>query len=102
MPSKLHMTVPREFRRNSRIPENLVLHRAHLDSSEVQEMHGIRVTRPLRTIVDLLRSGHVDRSQLKLAVDEAIRSGLIGRREIDRMPDDKLQRSLRELAGQPA
>jgi hypothetical protein len=61
-------------------------------------MHGIRVTRPLRTIVDLLRSGHVDRSQLKLAVDEAIRRGLIGRREIARMPDDKLQRSLRELA----
>jgi hypothetical protein len=79
-----------------------VLHRAHLDTSEVQEMHGIRVTRALRTIVDLLRSGHVDRSQLKLAVDEAIRRGLIGRREIDRMPDDKLQRSLRELAGQPA
>jgi predicted transcriptional regulator of viral defense system len=102
MPSKLHMTVPREFRRNSTIPEILVLHRAHLDTSEVQEMHGIRVTRPLRTIVDLLRSGHVDRSQLKLAVDEAIHRGLIGRREIDRMPDDKLQRSLQELAGQPA
>jgi hypothetical protein len=96
------MTVPREFRRNSRIPEILILHRAHLDTSEVQEMHGIRVTRPLRTIVDLLRSGHVDRSQLKLAVDEAIRRGLIGIREINRMPDDKLQRSLRELAGQPA
>jgi len=44
----------------------------------------------------------VDRSQLKLAVDEAIHRGLIGRREIDRMPDDKLQRSLRELAGQSA
>jgi len=96
------MTVPREFRRNSTIPEILVLHRAHLDTSEVQEMHGIRVTRPLRTIVDLLRSGHVDRSQLKLAVDDAIHRGLIGRREIDRMPDDKVQRSLRELAGQPA
>ncbi len=102
MPSKLHMTVPRKFRRNSTIPEILVLHRAHLDIGEVQEMHGIRVTRPLRTIVDLLRSGHVDPSQLKLAVDEALRRGLIGRKEIDRMPDDKLQRSLRELAGQPA
>jgi len=102
MPSKLHMTVPREFRRNSTIPEILVLHRAHLDTSEVQEMHGVRVTRPLRTIVDLLRSGHVDRSQLKLAVDEAMRRGLIGTSEIDRLPDDTLQRSLRELAGQPA
>jgi predicted transcriptional regulator of viral defense system len=102
MPSKLHMTVPREFRRNSRIPEILVLHRAQLDPSEVQEVHGVRVTRVLRTIKDLLRSGHVDRSQLKLAVDEAIRRGLIARGEIDRMPHDKLQRSLRELAEQPA
>jgi predicted transcriptional regulator of viral defense system len=102
MPSKLHMTVPREFRRNSRIPEILVLHRAQLDPSEVQEVHGVRVTRVLRTIMDLLRSGHVDRSQLKLAVDEAIRRGLIARGEIDRMPHDKLQRSLRELAEQPA
>ena len=102
MPSKLHMTVPRKFRRNSKIPEILVLHHAQLDASNVQEMHGVRVTRPLRTIVDLLQSGHVDRSQLKQAVDEAIRRGLIGRKEIDRMPHDKLQRSLRELAGQPA
>jgi predicted transcriptional regulator of viral defense system len=92
MPSKLHMTVPREFRRNSTIPEILVLHRANLDPSEVQEVHGVRVTRALRTIMDLLRSGHVDRSQLKLAVDEAIRRGLIARGEIDRMPHDKLQR----------
>jgi len=102
MPSKLHMSVPREFRRNSRIPEILVLHRAHLDPSEVQEVHGVRVTRVLRTIIDLLRSGHVDRSQLKLAVDEAIRRGLIASGEIDRMPHDKLQRSLRELTEQSA
>ena len=102
MPSKLHMTVPREFRRNSKIPEILVLHRAQLDPGEIQDVHGVRVTRVLRTIIDLLRSGHVDRSQLKQAVDEAIRRGLIGRGEIDRMPHDKLQRSLRELAEQPA
>jgi len=102
MPSKLHMTVPKEFRRNSVIPEILVLHRAHLDANDVQEIHGVRVTRPLRTIVDLLRSGNVDRSQLKLAVDEAMRRGLIVRREIDRLPHDKLQRSLEELAGRPA
>ena len=96
------MTVPREFRRNSRIPEILILHPAHLDAGDVQEIHGVRVTRPLRTIVDLLRSCNVDRSQVKQAVDEAVRRGLIGRKEIDRMPHDKLQRSLRELAGQRA
>lgn len=102
MPSKLHMTVPKSFRRMSEIPEILILHRAHLDPNDVQEIHGVRTTRPLRTIVDLLRTGHVDRSQLKQAVDEAIRRGLIGKREIDRMPPDNVQMSLRELAGQRA
>lgn len=102
MPSKLHMTVPTDFRRSSAIPEVLVLYKAQLESSDTQEIHGVRVTRPLRTIVDLLRSGNVDPSQLKLAVDEAIRRGLIARREIDRLPHDKFQRSLLELAGHPA
>ena len=97
MPSKLHMIVPRKFRRNSMIPEILILHRAHVDKSEVQEMYGVRVTRPMRTIKDLLQSRQVDRSQLKQAVNEAIRRGLIGKGEIDRMPPDDLQRSLREL-----
>ena len=101
MPSKLHMTVPKEFRRNV-IPDILVLHRAELKPSEVQEMHGVRITRPLRTITDLLQSNGTDRSQLKLALDEALRRGLIVRKEIERMPHNALHRSLEELAGQVA
>ena len=101
MPSKLHMTVPKEFRRNM-IPDILVLHRAELKPSEVQEMHGVRVTRPLRTITDLLQGDGTDRSQLKLALDEALRRGLIVRKEIERMPHNALHRSLEQLAGQVA
>ena len=101
MPSKLHMTVPKEFRRNV-IPDILVLHRAELKPSEVQEMHGVRVTRPLRTITDLLQGDGTDRSQLKLALDEALRRGLIVRKEIERMPHNALHRSLVQLAGQVA
>jgi predicted transcriptional regulator of viral defense system len=99
MPSKLHMTVPKEFRRNV-LPKILVLHRAELKPSEVQEIHGVRVTRPLRTITDLLEDGSTDRSQLKLALDEALRRGLILRKEIERMPHNALQRSVEEIAGQ--
>jgi predicted transcriptional regulator of viral defense system len=101
MPSKLHMTVPKEFRRNV-IPNILVLHRAELKPNEVQEMHGVRVTRPLRTITDLLQGDGTDRSQLKLAFDEALRRGLIVRKEIERMPHNALHRSLEQLAGQVA
>ena len=102
MPSKIHMTVPKVFRRNSEIPEILILHRANLEANEAQEMHGVRVTRALRTIVDLLRAGHMDRTQLKRAVDEAIRRGLIRRGEIERMPHNTWQRLIREMAEQPA
>jgi predicted transcriptional regulator of viral defense system len=102
MPSKLHMSVPKAFRRNSIIPDILVLHHENLDKRDIQEMHGVRVTRPLRTIIDLLRCGKVDRSQLKLAVDEAMRRGLIARNELARLPHDKVQRSLQDMVGHSA
>src|SRR6202041_3712492 len=77
MPSKLHMTVPKHFRRNSRIPEVLVLHRADLSESDIEQMQGGRVTRPLRTVLDLLQTGHVDRNLFRHAIDEEMRRGLI-------------------------
>jgi len=100
MPSKLHMTVPKRFRRNSRITEILVLHRADLAEGDVQEMYGMRVTRPLRTILDLLQAGQVDRNLVRQAIDEAMRRGLVSRKQIDLLPHDKVQDLFRELVGQ--
>ena len=100
MPSKLHMTVPKHFRRNSRIPEVLVLHRADLSESDIEQMQGVRVTRPLRTVLDLLQTGHVDRNLIRQAIDEAMRRGLITGKQIDSLPHDRLRDSFRELAGQ--
>src|ERR1700681_4060611 len=100
MPSKLHMTVPKHFRRNSRIPEVLVLHRADLSESDIQQMQGVRVTRPLFTVLDLLQTGHVDRNLIRQAIDEAMRRGLITGKQIDSLPNDRLRDSFRELSGQ--
>ncbi len=100
MPSKLHMTVPKHFRRNSRIPEILLLHRADLSEGDVQEMYGMRVTRPLRTILDLLQAGRVDRTLVRQAIDEAMRRGLVSKKQIDSLPHDKVKDSFRELVGQ--
>src|SRR6266700_7045059 len=100
MPSKLHMTVPKHFRRNSRIPEVLILHRADLNESDIEQMQGVRVTRPLRTVLDLLQTGRVDPSLIRQAIDEAMRRGLITGKQIDSLPHDRLRDSFRELAGQ--
>src|SRR5260370_10205593 len=100
MPSKLHMTVPKHFRRNSRIPEVLILHRADLNESDIEQMQGVRVTRPLRTVLDLLQSGRVDPNLIRQAIDEAMRRGLITGKQIDSLPHYRLRDSFRELAGQ--
>ncbi len=99
MPSKLQMTVPKHFRRSGQLPEILELHRADLGKGEVQEMHGVRVTRPLRTIVDLAKTERVDRSQLRKAVGEGLERGLFTRKQIGALPDTELRNALRKLAG---
>jgi predicted transcriptional regulator of viral defense system len=82
MPAKLHMTVPKGFRRNSEIPRVLVLHFADLSMSDIGAAHGVRVTKPMRTILDLLACGDVPLPTLRQAVREGLRRGLIRRSEI--------------------
>ena len=82
MPAKLHMTIPRSFRRNSEIPRVLILHFADLPQSDIGVAHGVPVTRPMRTIIDLLAGGEVPLATLRQAVREGLRRGLIRRSEI--------------------
>src|SRR5437764_2341591 len=82
MPAKLHMTVPQSFRRNSRIPAQLVLHYDDVPDHETEIAHGVRVTRPLRTILDLLSAGDIPTSMLRQALREGLQRGVIRRSEI--------------------
>jgi hypothetical protein len=82
MPAKLHMTVPRSFRRNSEIPRVLVLHFADLPESDIGVAYGVRVTRPMGTILDVLAGGEMPRATLRQALLEGLRRGLIRRSEI--------------------
>jgi predicted transcriptional regulator of viral defense system len=82
MPAKLHMTVPKNFRRNSEIPRVLVLHFADLPQNDIGAVHGVRVTKPMRTIFDLLEHGEVPFATLRQALREGQRRGLIRRNEI--------------------
>ena len=81
-PAKLHMTVPTDFRRNSEIPGILVLHCADLPDSDVQNAQGFKFTRPLRTILELIEAGTVERNFIRQALRQAIDRGLISRQQI--------------------
>ncbi len=81
-PAKVHMTVPTHFRRNSKIPEVLVLHYANLPGSDVQTVQGFKITQPLRAILDLIEAGTVERNFIRQAITQAVDRGLITRPEI--------------------
>jgi len=82
MPAKLHMTVPTGFRRNSEIPQILVLYYDDLPQRDIEAIDGVQVTKVLRTVLDLLTAGDVSPSLLRQALREGLRRGLIRRSEI--------------------
>jgi hypothetical protein len=57
MPAKLDMTVPPGFRRMATIPDVLRLHHAKLNQREIQTIDGVRMTTPLRTLIDIIGEG---------------------------------------------
>jgi predicted transcriptional regulator of viral defense system len=81
-PSKLHMTVPPGFRRNSETPAILVLHKSRLEPQEVIRERGYALTTVMRAILDSAESGDADMSMLEQALAEGLRRGLITRTEI--------------------
>lgn len=79
-PSKLHMTVPPGFRRNSETPAVLVLHKARLGPHEVTRERGYSITTAMRAILD--SAEFEDADMLKKALIEGLRRGLITKKEI--------------------
>jgi predicted transcriptional regulator of viral defense system len=89
MPAKLHMTVPRSFRRSAEMPTILILHYDDLSADEIEQREAYRVTRPIRTIVDVCRE--VPSEVLSQAFSEAKARGLITSADIEhyrqKLPD---------------
>lgn len=81
-PARIHMTVPLRFRRNSEHPRVLVLHRACLDTTDIQSATGYRVTRPLRTILDLAEAEEIEPGFIRQAFRQAVKRGLISRQQV--------------------
>jgi predicted transcriptional regulator of viral defense system len=79
LPSKIHLTVPPDFRK--RPSKSLIIHKAKLRESEIEKRDGLPVTNPLRTILDLARS-HLDDERLEAVARDAILKGFAGGKEL--------------------
>jgi predicted transcriptional regulator of viral defense system len=78
MPSRVHLTVPASFRRESAPFE---LHRARLQDDEVTTREGLAVTTPARSIVDAAADG-TGPEQIQLAAQQAIERALASPEQI--------------------
>ena len=76
MPERVHLTVPRGFRK--RVPVGYVLHFASLAEEEIEPRPGYSVTTPLRTLIDVAGSA-LSQEHLDAAVKEALERGLVRR-----------------------
>jgi predicted transcriptional regulator of viral defense system len=98
MPGKVHLSVPRGFRKRS--PRGVVLHKQDLAVGDMDEWNGFRVTTPLKTILDVTRCREVSPEHLESAVREAVVRGLVRRKrlheELSRLEDDERRRIAEE------
>ena len=77
MPAKLHMTVPKQFRRFNATPDVLVLWHDSLTEADIRLVRGFAVTTPMRTLLDIARARHLDEALIWQAVKEAVDRGMI-------------------------
>ncbi len=83
MPARVHLTVPRGFRKKG--PPGCVLHKADLATADVEARTGYNVTTPLRTLIDVADSP-LSREHLDKAVRDAIERGHVRRHLLETAP----------------
>ncbi|MET7766868.1 hypothetical protein ABZS71_34640 [Streptomyces sp. NPDC005393] len=77
-PDQIHLTVPRNFRQKDAA---VILHQAELDSEEVEQRGGYRITTPVRAISECAAAS-TDQDVLDSAVAEALEQGMATRRQL--------------------
>jgi predicted transcriptional regulator of viral defense system len=99
-PARVHLTAPPNFRQKN---PGVVIHRADLAPRDVQEHEGFRVTRPLRSLLDVA-AGELDLDQLGQAIAEALARGMTTRRALLDRADEfganaalRIERALQEV-----
>jgi len=86
MPSKMHMTVPPQFRKQITIPKVLKLHFGILAKSDIEIRHGYQVTTPLRTLLDVIAEGTISPDLIAQAIREGLQRGSLLLSDINRTP----------------
>lgn len=89
-PEKIHMTVPKKFRKGTDIPKIIFLHKKDITASDTKTINGLRVTTVLRTLLDLIFEQRVSDEFIEQATKEALEKGFLSKADIKK--NEKLAR----------
>jgi len=81
-PEETHMTVRPGFRKRGQEPEGLVLYKDVVPPSEITWLHGVPVTKPVRTVVHLLQRDFLEKHHLVDFLRTSFAEGLITHAEL--------------------
>jgi predicted transcriptional regulator of viral defense system len=81
-PTKIHLTVPKKFRKGSEIPKVLTLHKQDLTGSDTKTINGLKVTTVLRTLLDLIEEQRISDEFIEQATKQALEKGFITKADI--------------------
>jgi predicted transcriptional regulator of viral defense system len=90
MSAKLHMTVPKKFRKWRGVPKQFVLRYADFSSADFMFQEGYLVTTPLKTILDVVEEGRLSKDLIVQAVEDALEKGLLFRKLMRETGNEKL------------
>ena len=103
MPSKLYMTVPPGFRKSAKTPKGLSLAYDVIDPADIENRQGYRVTKPFRTILDLIKTNETSPEFIEQALVEAIHRGIITLAEFRSGPiPDSIRSNVERALSKPA
>ena len=80
MPAKLHVTVPKNFRKQA--PDTCVLHYNDIPEADIESHEGFLVTTPLRTIKDAAE-GDLSPEYLIKALHDALDRGIVRKKQFE-------------------
>ena len=89
-PSKIHVTVPKKFRKGAEIPKILYIHKYDLGETDTKKINGFRLTNPLKTLLDLIGEKRVSDEFIEQATKQALQKGYISKADIKK--NEKLAR----------
>ncbi len=73
----IHMTVPENFRRRALCKYRVRLHFATLVEDEIEDFGPFKMTTPVRTLIDVIESKHIEKMHIVEAVSDALQKKLV-------------------------